>query len=93
MKINAPTMNIAIKNANPAKIPAIAPAIASPKLLAETSIEKLRIMAKESGSRNNKANTVVLLKSNNTPITILNVLDKSILRFHLCYNQYWISRN
>jgi hypothetical protein len=82
MKLNTPTINIPIKNANPASRPPIAPAIASPIFSAVISIEKLRATAKASGSRNTKAKIVRLLKRSNTPITILNGLINSIVNIH-----------
>ncbi len=82
MKLNTPTINIAIKNINPAKIPPITPTIASPIFSAVISIEKLRATAKASGSRNIKTKIVILLKRSNTPTTILHVLNISIINFH-----------
>ena len=83
MALNIATINITIKNINPAKSPPIAPTIASLKFSAVISTEKLRRTAKASISINNKAKIVVVLKSSNTPITILNVLIIFIINFHL----------
>jgi len=80
--LNIATINIAIKNANPAKIPPIAPTIASPKFSAVISIEKSKKIAKASGSRNIKAKIVTVLISSNTPITILNALITLTINYH-----------
>ena len=77
------TKNIAIININPAKRPPIIPTITSPIFSTLISNEKLKRTAKDSGSINIRAKIVTVLISNNTPITILNVLIIFIINFHL----------
>ena len=79
------TKNIAIININPAKRPPTIATIASPIFSALTSNEKLKRTAKDSGSINIRAKIVTVLISNNTPITILNVLIIFIINFHLLF--------
>ncbi len=76
------TIIIVKKNIKPAINPPTKPTIASPKFSVLTSIVKLNKTTKDSISKNNKAKIVPVLKSSNTPITILNVLIKFIINVH-----------
>ena len=59
-------------------VAATMPAITSLRFSAVMLIEKLKRRTNTSGSKNNRAKIVMLLKRSNTPITILNGLYKSI---------------
>ena len=85
MTLKIPTKIIAKKNINPATKEPTKPRITSPTFSALISIEKLKRMAKESISRNSNKKIVVVLMSNNTPITILNVLIIFIIDFHFYF--------
>jgi hypothetical protein len=58
-------------------VAATMPAITSLRFSAVMLIEKLKRRTNTSGSKNNRAKIVMLLKRSNTPITILNGLYKS----------------
>jgi len=77
------TKSIAIININEAKRPPITATIASAIFSTLISNEKLKRMTKDSGSMYIRAKIVTVLISNNTPITILNVLIIFIINFHL----------
>ena len=61
-------------------VAATMPAITSLRFSAVMLIEKLKRRTNTSGSKNNRAKIVMLLKRSNTPITILNGLYKSIFQ-------------